>query len=87
MVNATKNPTDAPFQRIQRAAHVIKGASANLMCAQLRHTSHALEQTAQSAHEETGTPSAETTQRVQSCYLELKRAQENYHAFLTGLGV
>lgn len=82
-----QNPTDAPFQRIQRAAHVIKGASANLMCAQLRYTSHSLEQIAQSAHEATGTPSADTTQKVQSCYVELKRAQENYHAFLKTLGI
>jgi hypothetical protein len=67
---------------------VIKGASANLMCAQLRYASMALEQTAQAAHgENSGTPSAETTQRVQACYLELKRAQENYHAFLNSLGV
>ncbi|CAB9503443.1 expressed unknown protein [Seminavis robusta] len=83
-----QNPTDAPFQRIQRAAHVIKGASANLMCAQLRYASMALEQTAQAAHNENnGSPSAETTQKVQQCYLDLKRAQENYHGFLNGLGV
>jgi len=56
------------------------------MCAQLRFTSHALEQTAQAAHEE-GTPTPETTAKVQACYMELKRAQENYHAFLTNLGI
>lgn len=85
-----QNPTDAPFQRIQRAAHVIKGASANLMCAQLRYSSMALEQTAQAAHthgENGGKVTAETTQQVQACYMELKRAQENYHAFLNSLGV
>ena len=58
------------------------------MCAQLRYTSMALEQTAQAAHaENNGQPSAETTQRVQACYMDLKRAQENYHAFLSTLGV
>lgn len=83
-----QNPTDSPFQRIQRAAHVIKGASANLMCAQLRFTSMALEQSAQAAHaENSGQPSAETTQRVQACYLDLKKAQQNYHAFLQNLGI
>lgn len=83
-----QNPTDAPFQRIQRAAHVIKGASANLMCAQLRYTSMALEQTAQAAHaENNGQPSAETTQRVQACYQDLVRAAENFRAFLQNLGV
>ena len=48
----------------------------------------ALEQTAQAAHfENNGQPSAETAQKVQQCYLDLKRAQENYHQFLNGLGV
>ena len=58
------------------------------MCAQLRYSSMALEQIAQTAHNENnGQPSPETTQRVQACYLDLKRAQENYHAFLQNLGV
>ena len=58
------------------------------MCAQLRNASMILEQTAQAAHNEnTGQLSAETTQKVQQCYLELKRAQENFHEYLDGLGV
>jgi len=60
------------------------------MCAQLRYSSMALEQTAQAAHthgENGGKVTAETTQQVQACYMELKRAQENYHAFLNSLGV
>jgi HPt (histidine-containing phosphotransfer) domain-containing protein len=83
-----QNPTDEPYQRIMRAAHVIKGASANLMCAQLRATSLVLEQAASQCHEQGGTASPPPMQAaVQTAYADLKQAAQNYVAYLVSIGV
>jgi HPt (histidine-containing phosphotransfer) domain-containing protein len=83
-----QNPTDVPYQRIMRAAHVIKGASANLMCAQLRATAMALEQAANQCHEQGGKAAPAPVQAaVQTAYADLKQAAQNYVAYLTGIGV
>jgi HPt (histidine-containing phosphotransfer) domain-containing protein len=71
-----------------RAAHVIKGASANLMCAQLRATSLVLEQAASQCHEKGGTASPPPMQAaVQTAYGDLKQAAQNYVAYLVSIGV
>lgn len=71
-----------------RAAHVIKGAAANLMCGQLRATAMELETAAAAAHEEGGTASpaprqAAVAQRVQG----LQQAAQNYFNFVQSIGV
>jgi HPt (histidine-containing phosphotransfer) domain-containing protein len=80
-------PTEAPFHKIMRASHVIKGAASNLMCSQLRTTAMNLEQAASAAHELGGSADAAVMENVKVRYMELKAAVENYHAFLTSIGV
>jgi HPt (histidine-containing phosphotransfer) domain-containing protein len=71
-----------------RAAHVIKGASANLMCAQLRATAMALESVASQCHEAGGVTSPPPLQaQVQAAYADLKQAAVNYAAHLQTIGV
>jgi HPt (histidine-containing phosphotransfer) domain-containing protein len=74
-----------------RAAHVIKGAAANLMCAQLRQASYSLEQAASRAHDATlassGPISAELIQAVQFYYQEMQLAGQNYVSYLQSIGV
>jgi HPt (histidine-containing phosphotransfer) domain-containing protein len=79
-----------------RAAHVIKGAAANLMCGQLRQASYNLEQAASRAHEATTTTAStgsnnailpEIIQAVQVHYTEMQRARQNYLAYLQSIGV
>ena len=83
-----QNPTDEPYQRIMRAAHVIKGASANLMCAQLRAASLVLEQAASQCHEQGGTTAPPPLQaQVQTVYADLKQAGVNYAAYLLTIGL
>jgi HPt (histidine-containing phosphotransfer) domain-containing protein len=87
-----KNPQDAPYHRIMRAAHVIKGAAANLMCGQLRQASYNLEQAASRAHEAshsatTAAISPELMQSVQLCYSEMQQARQNYLSYLQSIGV
>eukprot|EP00542_Grammatophora_oceanica_P010925 CAMPEP_0194046878 /NCGR_PEP_ID=MMETSP0009_2-20130614/22789_1 /TAXON_ID=210454 /ORGANISM="Grammatophora oceanica, Strain CCMP 410" /LENGTH=129 /DNA_ID=CAMNT_0038692335 /DNA_START=82 /DNA_END=471 /DNA_ORIENTATION=- len=81
-----RTPTDQPFHRIMRASHVIKGAASNLMCGQLRQTAMQLEQAASTmSNASTADPNAMA--QIQSCYMELRRAVENYNAFLRQIGV
>ena len=89
-----KNPQDAPYHRIMRAAHVIKGAAANLMCGQLRQASYNLEQAASRAHEASNNNSAATTmmtselmQNVQHNYNDMQQARQNYLSYLQSIGV
>lgn len=71
-----------------RAAHVIKGASANLMCGQLRTTAMQLEQTASMAHDAGGTSAPPDVQAsVQARFAELQLAAQAYLTFLQSIGV
>jgi HPt (histidine-containing phosphotransfer) domain-containing protein len=83
-----KNPHDAPFHRIMRAAHVVKGAASNLMCSQLRTAAMHLETAASRAHEAGGLTSPQPLQvAVQAAYLGLKQAAHSYAAFLQSIGI
>jgi len=73
-----------------RASHVIKGASSNLMCGQLRETSTNLEQGAAGANQiETANTSAleAETVKVKDIFEKLKTAVDNYHKFLDSVGI
>jgi HPt (histidine-containing phosphotransfer) domain-containing protein len=76
---------------MMRAAHVIKGAAANLMCGQLRQASYSLEQAASRAHDAwQQSPSQvppEQSQAVQFYYKEMQLAGQNYLTFLQSIGV
>ena len=84
-----QNPQDAPYLRIMRAAHVIKGAAANLMCAQLRQASYNLEQAASRANEasSSGAIPSELIQNVQHYYTEMQQARQNFTSYLQSIGV
>ena len=71
-----------------RASHVIKGASSNLMCQQLREGATNLEQSAARANElgDKGNVEVETA-KVKEKYAALKTAVDNYHAFLDKTGI
>jgi hypothetical protein len=85
---ASQSPQDAPYHRIARAAHVVKGASANLMCHQLRSAATALEQAAHLAHESGGAASPPDVQAaVQARFADMERAAARYGAFLQSIGV
>mmetsp|Transcript_25569 Transcript_25569/g.53998 ORF Transcript_25569/g.53998 Transcript_25569/m.53998 type:complete len:133 (+) Transcript_25569:173-571(+) len=80
-----KNMNDQSFLLIMRASHVIKGASSNLMCGQLREGATDLEQAAAGANQipRDDTASLEALNKdVKEKYAELKKAVDNYHAFL-----
>jgi HPt (histidine-containing phosphotransfer) domain-containing protein len=71
-----------------RAAHVVKGAGANLMCGQLRTAAMKLEQTAKQAHEAGGTTApADLQAQVQLGHVELQQAAQNYMVMLQSLGI
>jgi HPt (histidine-containing phosphotransfer) domain-containing protein len=70
-----------------RASHVIKGAASNLMCGQLRTAAMNLEQAASAANDLDPSQGKEVMSIVQARYVELKRAVENFHAFLTSISV
>jgi HPt (histidine-containing phosphotransfer) domain-containing protein len=71
-----------------RAAHVIKGASANLMCHQLRTAAAQLEQAASVAHDAGGVAAPPDLQAaVQVRFGDLQQATLNYLAFLQSIGV
>lgn len=79
-------PTTAPYQKIMRAAHVIKGAAANLMCPHLRQTSMELELAATAAHDRD--PEAQlpdTKDIIRSCHNEMMNAVENFNVFLSNI--
>ncbi|GKY97703.1 hypothetical protein MPSEU_000728500 [Mayamaea pseudoterrestris] len=83
-----QNPQDGPYHRIMRSAHVIKGASANLMCHQLRTTALHLETAARECHEAGGTTSPPAMQQlVQQRFAEMQQAATNYAQFLQTLGI
>jgi HPt (histidine-containing phosphotransfer) domain-containing protein len=71
-----------------RAAHVIKGAAANLMCHQLRLTALNLESSARECHEagETSAPPA-LQQLVHQHFLEMQQAFTNFSQFLQSIGI
>lgn len=72
-----------------RAAHVIKGAAANLMCGQLRQASYNLEQAASRAHEASNAAviPPELMQNVQLYFTEMQQARQNYLSYLQSIGV
>ena len=73
-----------------RASHVIKGASSNLMCNQLRKTATDLEQGAAYANQiEAANTKAleEETAKVKDMFDKLKEAVANYHNFLATAGI
>ena len=81
---------DQSFLLIMRASHVIKGASSNLMCQQLREGSTSLEQAAAVANdisvEDKGALEAEAT-KVKEKYVDLTKAVNNYHEMLQAVGI
>lgn len=87
MVFVAQNPQDAPYHRIMRAAHVIKGAAANLMCGQLRQASMQLEQAASQAHEAGPNVTPEVVLAVQTNYAAMQQAGQSFLAFLQSIGV
>ena len=81
---------DQSFLLIMRASHVIKGASSNLMCQQVREGSTSLEQAAAVANdisvEDKGALEAEAT-KVKEKYVDLTKAVNNYHEMLQAVGI
>eukprot|EP00580_Thalassiosira_gravida_P004137 CAMPEP_0201601918 /NCGR_PEP_ID=MMETSP0492-20130828/2767_1 /ASSEMBLY_ACC=CAM_ASM_000837 /TAXON_ID=420259 /ORGANISM="Thalassiosira gravida, Strain GMp14c1" /LENGTH=140 /DNA_ID=CAMNT_0048065279 /DNA_START=86 /DNA_END=508 /DNA_ORIENTATION=- len=76
---------DQSFLLIMRASHVIKGASSNLMCEQLRKTSTDLEQTAAGANGIAMEDKAAldiATEKVKKEYAQLKTAVDDYRDFV-----
>jgi HPt (histidine-containing phosphotransfer) domain-containing protein len=73
-----------------RASHVIKGASSNLMCQQLRECSTNLEQAAAVANdiniEDKEALEAEA-EKVKEKHLELTKAVDNYHKMLEAVEI
>jgi HPt (histidine-containing phosphotransfer) domain-containing protein len=70
-----------------RAAHVIKGAAANLMCGQLREASMQLEQSASRAHEAGAAITPDMSMAVQTSYAAMQLAGQNFFTFLQSIGV
>ena len=75
-----------------RAAHVIKGASSNLMCQELRETSTNLEQSAAVGNDiprdDVASDELEkATEDVKEKYSDLKKAVDNYHEFLESVDI
>lgn len=69
-----------------KAAHVIKGAAANLMCGQLREASYQLEQAASKTHQAGGVAAPmELQQSVQAAFQQMQQAAQNYVGFLQSL--
>mmetsp|Transcript_15052 Transcript_15052/g.31647 ORF Transcript_15052/g.31647 Transcript_15052/m.31647 type:complete len:135 (+) Transcript_15052:153-557(+) len=76
---------DQSFLLIMRASHVIKGASANLMCQELREAATNLEQAAAAANHIAADDAAaleSASQNVKDKYNDLKKGVENFHKFL-----
>mmetsp|Transcript_27330 Transcript_27330/g.39143 ORF Transcript_27330/g.39143 Transcript_27330/m.39143 type:complete len:131 (+) Transcript_27330:163-555(+) len=86
--DALKTVNDQSFLLIMRASHVIKGASSNLMCEQLRYTATNLEQGAAQANQiesaNTSALEAETV-KVKEMFEKLKTAVDNYNKFLESI--
>ncbi|KAL7444457.1 hypothetical protein ACHAXM_012059 [Skeletonema potamos] len=77
---ALESVNEQSFLPIMRASHVIKGASSNLMCKQLRRTATNLEQAAAVANGNADAASSEKA--VKECFEELKAAVDEYRKFL-----
>jgi HPt (histidine-containing phosphotransfer) domain-containing protein len=81
---------DQSFLLIMRASHVIKGASSNLMCQQLRECSTNLEQAAAVANdissEDKEALEAEAT-KVREKHVELTKAVDSYHEMLKAVEI
>ena len=90
-INYPKNAlNDQSFLLIMRASHVIKGASSNLMCQQLREGATNLEQSAAQANELPRDDKASLeagADKVKEKYALLKEAVDNYHEFLNKTGI
>jgi len=89
--NNQKAPlSDQSFLLIMRASHVIKGASSNLMCEQLRESSTSLEQAAAVANDinsqDKSALEAEAT-KVREKHEELMKAVANYHQMLNAAAI
>jgi len=72
---------------ITRAAHVIKGAAANLMCGELKETASMLEKVAQKASSDPNPSNPAILSEVQARYEALRTAVQNYNAHLESIGV
>mmetsp|Transcript_28096 Transcript_28096/g.56301 ORF Transcript_28096/g.56301 Transcript_28096/m.56301 type:complete len:127 (-) Transcript_28096:44-424(-) len=70
------------WTKIMRAAHVIKGAAANLMCYQLRLTAQNMERSASLAG-----VSESAAAEVHTGYVELQSALSAFHQMLESLGI
>ncbi|KAL7570801.1 hypothetical protein ACA910_014430 [Epithemia clementina (nom. ined.)] len=79
------NNNNAPFEQIMRSAHLLKGASANLMCEQLREASLELERTARLAHEAGGRPPY--PHAVQEAIAQLQRAAQQFNVYIQSIGL
>lgn len=74
--------------RVLRASHVIKGAAANLMCAQLRLCALQLEMAAQTAaNDADGLKNPAVMTELKERHEELKVAVKSYHEYLESIGV
>jgi HPt (histidine-containing phosphotransfer) domain-containing protein len=88
-----KNPiNDQSFLNIMRASHVIKGASSNLMCQELRETATNLEQAAALGNEipvedKASDELEQATEDVKAKYSDLKKAVDSYHEFLDSVDI
>lgn len=93
MDEVLKNPiNEQSFLHIMRASHVIKGASSNLMCQELRETSTNLEQSAAVGNDiprdDVASDELEkATEDVKEKYSDLKKAVDNYHEFLESVDI
>ena len=83
-----QSPEDSPFVQIMRAAHVIKGAASNLMCAELRQCAMQLETAASSAaNESDGLNDSVLLDGIKGKHEDLKTAVKNYHEYLDEEGI
>ena len=81
---------DQSFLLIMRASHVIKGASSNLMCQQLREGATNLEHAAAGANEIPTEDQASldaAMEKVREKHVELMKGVESYHAFLKSVHI
>ncbi|KAL7478191.1 hypothetical protein ACHAW6_003965 [Cyclotella cf. meneghiniana] len=81
---------DQSFLLIMRASHVIKGASSNLMCQELRECATNLEQAAAVANDinrEDKAALEEEATKVREKHAELTKAVENYHEMLNSVEI
>jgi len=85
MEEIIRNPTDNPFDRIARSAHVLKGAASNLCCPELLQTSMDLESAAQTAAADAKNQAH--VQQVRVRFESLKRAVQNYLVYVQTAGL